>query len=84
MPEDTLRAAAEAKISGNAKCLLIELARVSDRFGMTEVLNYHDLSERVAVSPATIYHAINRLIDRGYVVRVERVAKQGSIYRIVA
>ncbi len=51
---------------------------------MTEVLNYHDLSERVAVSPATIYHAINRLIDRGYVVRVERVAKQGSIYRIVA
>jgi DNA-binding MarR family transcriptional regulator len=77
-----LERAAEAQISGNAKCLLIELARRSDRYGVTEVLNYRDLSGSVGIGLSTVHHSLNRLIDRGYVVRVER-AKGGSRYQVV-
>ena len=83
MAQKILERAAEAEISGNPKCLLIELARVADKNGMTDVLNYRDLSESVGVGLSTIHHSLNRLLDRGYVVRLERVPKVGSRYQIV-
>ena len=83
MTQKILERAAEAEISGNAKCLLIELARRADNNGMTDVLNYRDLSKSVGVGLSTIHHSLNRLLDRGFVVRVERVPKIGSRYQIV-
>jgi Fe2+ or Zn2+ uptake regulation protein len=83
MKKQILERAAEAQISGNAKCLLIELARRADEHGMTDVLNYPDLSESVGVGLSTVHHSLNRLLDRGFVVRVERIAKVGSRYQVL-
>ena len=83
MTQKILEKAAEAEISGNPKCLLIELARRADKSGVTDVLNYRDLSESVGVGLSTIHHSLNRLLDRGFVVHVERIAKTGSRYQIV-
>ena len=75
--------AAEANLTGNPKVLLIELARRADETGVTDVVNYAVLSKSVGVGVSTVHHSLNRLIDRGYVVRVERVAHVGSRYQIV-
>lgn len=83
MTDNLLLQATEADLSGNAKCVLIELARRADEDGITEVLSYEMLSDTCGIGVSTVHHAINRLIDRGYVVRVERLAKVGSRYRVL-
>jgi DNA-binding transcriptional MocR family regulator len=83
MATQILLRATEARLSGNTKCVLIELARLADKNGMTDVLSYQVLSESVGVGVSTVHHAINRLLDRGYVVRVQRVAKVGSKYQVL-
>jgi hypothetical protein len=75
--------AAEANLTGNPKVLLIELARRADETGVTDVVNYAVLSKSVGVGVSTVHHAVNRLLDRGFVVRVERVAKVGSKYQVL-
>ncbi len=83
MAIEALRQAAEANVSGNAKCVLIELARRSDENGVTDLVGYSALSEAVGVGVSTVCHAVTRLLDRGLVVRVERVAGVGSRYQVV-
>jgi hypothetical protein len=83
MTEQLLLKATEAPLSGNTKCVLIELARRADKDGITGVLSYEMLSDTCGIGVSTVHHAINRLIDRGYVVRVGRVPKVGSRYQIV-
>jgi hypothetical protein len=68
---------------GNTKCVLLDLARRADRHGITEVLSYQVLSESVGIGISTVHHAITRLLDLGYVVRVERVVKVGSRYQVL-
>jgi DNA-binding IclR family transcriptional regulator len=75
--------AAEADLSGNPKVLLIELARRADESGVTDVVNYAALSKSVGVGVSTVHHGLNRLLDRGFVTRVERVAGVGSRYRVL-
>jgi Fe2+ or Zn2+ uptake regulation protein len=75
--------AAEADVSGNAKCVLIELARRADEDGITDVTNYLVLSKSVGIGVSTVHHAVTRLLDRGLVERVERIAGVGSRYRLL-
>lgn len=75
--------AATANLSGNPKVLLIELARRADETGVTDVVNYVALSMAVGVGVSTVHHSLNRLLDRGFVARVERVAGVGARYRVV-
>jgi hypothetical protein len=83
MSEPVLRTAAEAHISGNAKLLLVELARRADEQGITDVVDYAELSDSIGVGLSTLHHSLIRLFDRGFVVRVERIAKLGSKYRLL-
>jgi DNA-binding IclR family transcriptional regulator len=83
MATNLLLRATETQLSGNTKCVLLDLARRADRHGITEVLSYQVLSESVGIGISTVHHAITRLLDLGYVVRVERVVKVGSRYQVL-
>ena len=83
MATQMLELAAEAKVTGNAKVLLVELARRADESGVTDIVSYAALSEAVGVGVSTVHHSMNRLLDRGLVDRVERVVRVGSRYRVL-
>jgi Helix-turn-helix domain len=84
MAEQLLLRATEADLSGNTKCVLIELARRADEGGITGVLSYEVLSESCGIGVSTVHHAVNRLLDRGFVIRMERVPKVGCKYQVLA
>ena len=84
MTDNLLLKATEADLSGNAKCVLIELARRADEHGITGVLSYEMLSDTCGIGVSTVHHAINRLLDRGFAVRVERVPKVGCKYQVLS
>jgi Helix-turn-helix domain len=69
MATNILLRATETQLSGNTKCVLLELARRADEHGITEVLSYQVLSESVGIGVSTVHHALNRLVDAGELVK---------------
>jgi hypothetical protein len=84
MATQVLEQAAAAHVSGNAKVLLIELARRADKTGVTDLVSYLTLSEAVGIAASTVCHGVTRLLDLRLVARVERVAGVGSKYRVLS
>jgi DNA-binding IclR family transcriptional regulator len=74
--------AARIPLTGNAKVLLVALAGLAEPDGTLPPMGYERIAECVGLSAATVYTMMNRLMDRGYVVRERRGLGEPSRYRV--
>jgi DNA-binding Lrp family transcriptional regulator len=71
-------------VTGNAKVVLVEIARLAADDGMTPYVTNGELAEATGVTEPTARNAVNRLVDRGLVIRQGRTRPGGTRYMLAS
>jgi DNA-binding IclR family transcriptional regulator len=82
MSDSLILRAARVPLTGNAKVLLVALAGFAEPDGTLPPMGYETIAKTVGLSAATVYVMMNRLMDRGDVVRERRGLGAPSRYRV--